>query len=158
MQGEAGTGKGRGNEATGSLLIEDRGQDQGLSRVGGSGERQPVSQGVINVGGVPHAWRITPEGLQLTDMSVTRESAASGQAEKVNVFSSRAASPFRAVRQDHGGQQGRPVSTPPATPPRKELGWSGLKRPNVGERGMIGGGGSGRGVRAGSRKWEASNW
>ena len=156
MLGEAGTGKGRGVEATGSLSVEDRGQDHGLSRVEGSGERQPVSQGVINVGVVPHAWRITSEGLQLTDMSVTRDSAAIGQTEGVNVFSSRAASPFRTVGQEQRGQQGRPVSTPPATPPRRDSGWSGARRLNVGERGMIGNGGSGRGVRAGARKWEAS--
>ncbi|CAE7311080.1 GIP [Symbiodinium natans] len=67
--------------------------------------------GVVEVAGVPHAWRLTSDGLQLQPLS-TRKPSTIVQPGSQNIFDGRAHSPFEAT--DSGSKLVRSRSASPA--------------------------------------------
>ena len=69
-------------------LVPTTGHSQALGR---------EQSGVVEVGGVPHAWRLTSDGLKLEPLNNKSQSPSLGQPSSQSVFTSRAPSPFEPV-------------------------------------------------------------
>ena len=73
-----------------------------VERAPNTGQRQEGGQeqsGLVTIGGVPHAWRLTPtEGLKLEPLDLRPQSSSHKAPSSQSVFTSRAPSPFEPVK------------------------------------------------------------